>query len=290
MSGPKFHVDSLSSDRASEVVSALEHQQDFVIEHELPRAFRTFGYRSALKDAMSEFSSPLRRRMPDIPVRDVADDLEDFGTLAGIADVTGSLLPAIRIGSKTIPVLPPKDHLATLPASRLFSDQGESILQEIATATLKRDALVMQPATTLRQIFFDQLKRFLAFRIAGAQWAQDNITDSALSFRGEPATAAAGAGGGGGWGSSGGSTPRKPSSQEWTVHTSGTGFSIYYGGTHAIRSRPTYLNGPTTPVQVFLPMGTIILASDGGPGGDYIWDGSEVDVPSENPVYYTRAF
>lgn len=290
MSAPEFHVDTLSSDRASEVVSALEHQQDYVIENELPRAFRAFGHSSALRDVANRFPSPLRRRLPDISIGDVAADLEDFGMLTAIAGRTGSRLPAIHIGAQTIPVLPPKDLLTTLPAKQLFSEQSESILWGIVSATIKSDALVLQPATVLRRIFFDRLKRFLAVRIAGAEWAQDNIGDAALSFRGEPVTVAAGAGGGGGGVSSGGSTPRKPSLQEWTVHTSREGFSIYYGGTHAIRSRPVYLNGPTTPVQVFLPMGTIVLASDAGPGGDYIWDRSEVEVPSENPFYYTNAF
>ncbi len=80
--------------------------------------------------------------------------------------------------------------------------------------------------------------------------------------------------------------------QEWTIHTLESGNSIYYGGTHAIRTQPIYLNAPTTPVDVILPMGTLFLAADAGPHGAYVWDSAVITVPSPspNPAFYTKAF
>ena len=285
----KFRVDKLSLNRANELVTRLKHQQKRVIEIELPRAFRTFGYGSALKDVASQFSDVLRRKRREIPLDDVEADVEDFGMLMAIAHETNARLPAIRLGLlKTVPVFPPAGQLTSLPASRLFSASSESVLKEISGFGTNT-ALILRPAASLRELFFNRLRRFLAVRIAGVQWATSHIGDGAFSFQSQPASLAAGAGGGSG-GTGGTSSTGYPSAQKWTVHTSGTGHSIYYGAYHGIRSRPIYLNAPTTPVEVFLPMGTIILAADAGPGGNYVWDRSVIEVPSLTPVYHTKAF
>jgi len=289
MSPTKFQVDKLSLSWASELVRSLEHHQNKVIENEIPRAFRSFIVSPSLEQAVSLFSDPLRRKKSEIPVADVSADVEDFGMLAAVAQLTNAQLPAIRVGLRTVPLLPPKGSLTSLSANELFSSKSEAILRDL-TSTGMNDAVVFRPALLVRRLFFNGLKRFLAIRVAGVRWARSNFEDRTLSFQVETAHFAAGAGSGGGGGGGGRSSPGLPSMQEWTIHTSGTGYSIYYSAQYGIRSKPTYLNGPTTPVQVYLPIGRVVLAANAGPGGKPLWDHSFIDVPSPTPVYYTKAF
>ncbi len=290
MQRTNFRIDPRSLREAAHVIAALQKQQNRAIEIEIPRLFRSFTYGFSVNEVGDLFSSPLRRLKEEISLDEVEADTEDFGMLSAIADKNNSRLPMMRCGLRTVPVLPPRDALKRFKVNELFSLPVESILEEVVNLPSDR-SFVMRPATTVKRIFFARLKDFVAARLAGVRWARRQTGEEASTFRNQSIVLAAGAGAGGGGGMiRTAESPGYRSMQEWTIHTKGHGNSIYYGGTHAIRTEPIYLNAPTTPVQVFLPAGTLFLAADAGPAGEYVWDRSIVEVPSLTPVFKTKKF
>jgi len=96
-------------------------------------------------------------------------------------------------------------------------------------------------------------------------------------------------GGGGSTISAGGSS----SAQMWEVHTAGSGLALAYHGTHAARIPVALPGGFTTPLDVYLPMGTLYLGANAGLGGAFMFDyGVILNVPSTHasPVHKTTAF
>ena len=136
--------------------------------------------------------------------------------------------------------------------------------------------LVQIPIQKAQEIFFNGLSTFLPARIAGVRWGKSLKNQSPPGGGiGEPPV---GPGGGGSMG------------QWWTANTRSSGLSMFYAGTHAVRYPPNYLSGLTTPLPIYLPMGTLYLGADAGPGGRVIWDTNMVTVPSQTPIFNTKAF
>jgi hypothetical protein len=77
----------------------------------------------------------------------------------------------------------------------------------------------------------------------------------------------------------------------WTIHTSAGGLSLSYHGSHAVRLPIALPGGVTTPVTVFLPMGTLYIGANAGTAGSVLWDHTTMlTVPSPLPSYHTKVF
>jgi hypothetical protein len=134
---------------------------------------------------------------------------------------------------------------------------------------------VSVPVEVAQTTFFTELSSYLAARIAGVRWFRSRGLEQ-LS----------------GGGASGPSDSAPV--QKWKAQTQNPGLSFYYTGTHAVRGKKgNYLTGLTTrsaPLDVFLPMGTLLLGADCLPGGEVDFDEGVVTVPSNTPVYNSKRF
>jgi hypothetical protein len=131
---------------------------------------------------------------------------------------------------------------------------------------------------TAQDGFFSGLKSFLTARIGGVRWWRSRQS---------------GGGGRSGGGGTSGGTGRGGSAQIWEIHTNASGLSLAYHGTHAARVPTALPGGVTTPVNVYLPMGTLYLGANAGARGTFIFDyGVVLEVPSTDahPIHKTKAF
>jgi len=239
-----------------------------------------------------QFTGALSKFQEDIPLDDVAADVRDFRNLASLADEFNLKMPVAIIDHK-LPPLPLLPRKGWRPLAALDPSLSRKGVEDMFGEILEISSMGLNGSLLLRQevqdAFFSGLSTFLAARIAGVRWVRKARGEEIPGAR--LLTAAAGGGGGSTSGEG-----RISGFQKWTVHTIGVGYSLYYSGTHACRTGAIYLNAPTTPVDVHLPMGTLYLAANAGFGGGYVWDKSVITVPNptpapgQPPIYYTKAF
>jgi len=274
MNGGDFHVDEKTNRLASELTADLQFRTvrlgDLVVEDFI------YGesYTRSPGVPFDEVAGPLDRVSEEkgIPLQDVRADLEDFTLLAPVAQRYG--IPALILGEARVPVLPGHGILRSiLEAVRrtrgrtdspwLWIEAARSYLQDAfagENAPQEVQTLNLEEAQTA---FFRGLSSYIAVRIAGVPWLQGQMPSK-----------------------SGGQS----NGQWWKAETQRSGLSLYYAGTHAVRHPPNYLGGVTTPLPVFLPLGTLHLGADAGRRGRVLWDSSVVTVPSHTPIFRTKKF
>jgi len=290
MNGNVFHIDANSFKDARRLCAELQSAHRRVLAD---RKTIKNSYLSSWEDegADDRFTQPLSEIRVDIPLDDVAADVRDFGNLSSLAEEFRLKLPVAVIDPKLppLPLLPRRGwrQVSAIDPS-LSQEIVEAMFEEILEISSMGLDRSMLPRKVVQDTFFSGLNTFLEARIAGVRWvkhAGEEIPGTRLL--------SAAVGGGGDTGGGGG---RVSGFQKWTVHSIGSGFSLYYSGTHACRNGAIYLNAPTTPVDVYLPMGTLYLAANAGFSGGYVWDKSVITVPSptpapgQPPTYYTKAF
>lgn len=205
----------------------------------------------------------------EIALDDVAADVDAFSALSQVALRRDGFLPCLRLSrSIAVPFLP-------VPAQESGFDSGYQFLEFLSSRA------EMMPVGVASESFFKGLQSYLAFRIGGTRWSRQSAHPAAK----ETLSLGSGPPGNGQASGSGGNF------QKWSVRCVGAGHSIYSVGTHAARYPANYLGAPTTPVDIYLPMGTHFLGADAGPGGRIVWDDKAmVSVPSLNPHFQTKAF
>ncbi|MFY9988548.1 MAG: hypothetical protein WAK31_27590 [Chthoniobacterales bacterium] len=274
-----FKIDGQSGLKAQQLTDELFNQHLLLVEKQSLGSLRELDFSSV--DGTDLFFQPLQSLANQIPLEDVRIDLRDFGLFVALMKDMREDLVAVQIneGKITIPVLPSAEMIGLLLRSngRAFDDYL-SLAKQVNWGRGKPRRISWREAS---EAFFGGLRSFLAARISGFLW-QNKRSTGGPSWSGPSAAVR------------GGSPPPTSggSGQWWAVHTKSAGLSLYYGGTHVIRTPGIYLNGTTTPLNVFLPMGTLYLAADAGPGGGLIWDIGKgpILVPSFTPTYKTSAF
>lgn len=277
-SDPDFYVNARTREQAASLTAALrERHETQVLEQrdEIIRSLRT----QRRPERSFYFTEPLDGIDKEIPLQDLLIDVEEFGILSAFARVIDNRITTLQIGEHLpVPVLPARGLLRTVlryiekDGYRRFFDDFSDTVSELTRGETVVKRLFWEEA---KECFFSGLFDSLTTRIAGVRWLWHLMAT----------------GGGGASGLSGGSI----TGQWWTAHTRASGLSLYYGLTHAVRNPPNYLNGITTgvhaaPLPVFLPVGTLYMAADAGPGGTYVWDNSVVTVPSHTPSFSTSSF
>jgi hypothetical protein len=290
-----FDVDPKSARDAEQLAEALRRRHLDILgnAHGVLSEFPYF-----LELSEENFTQPLNEMAQEIPLKDVQIDVHEFGLLALLFRSRGLDFP-VRLmgeGAVLVPILPPIGLLQLVFGRSPFpnplinfydfylGDVVSFIYGLLRSAAGDNERSTTRPLEIAQQAFFKGLEPFLTARIAGVRWArkQDEGPPPGGGGRVPPLA-------------SGGPPPAgkaSGSAQLWKVHTVGSGLSLYYGGTHATRTTGIYLNGTTTPLQVFLPMGTLYLAADAGPGGALVWDDKKghLRVPSYTPTYTTKSF
>jgi hypothetical protein len=284
----EFKVDANSLKRAQHLTDALAAQ---IAGREPDEVVRAFLRAPESAEAVADLTAPLDQMPEKLLWRDVRADVQEFDLLLALARISNTNILALDMGSERtrVPVLPAHGVLIGLIKMSLIKDFQCEWVAELAQHLLQgalqetRERKVQLSWREAHTAFFEGLSTFLAARIAGVPWLTRQMDLPSPS--GPPGPRGAGG--------------RIPPRQQWTVHTKASGLSLYYGGTHAVRVPANYLAGLTTPnlrgedpnLLVFLPMGTLYLAADAGPGGAIVWDDkSAVTVPSHRPDFYTKKF
>lgn len=289
------HFDLVSAWNARRLTHAL-WRRHFAVIRNTPRPLS--GDLTTLPEIIQSYTRPLEKLAESLPLGDVRADIQEFGLLAMLAQDTGAELPVLSMnaGASAVPLLPPQGFWdSTLEGEYFSADQLTSNFQEFIHEASELKGHHLRSLNYVQKTFFRGLQRFLAARIAGVRWARKLPSQRYEEYRlaevGVAELAFAGEGGGGAPpGQQTGADSGAGLYQRWTVHTRGSGYSLFWGGTHAINTKPHYLNGVTTPLDVYLPTGTLFLAADAGPGGDRVWDDVIITVPSRHQVYYTKKF
>jgi len=236
-------------------------------------------YDRALRAAESVVSAPLRSfgLTRDIPIDDVALDVDDFGVLAALGSETRMPCPALVIDPAEAPI-------PLLPAYDFIGDQRwrvASLRADLLDWMDTQSAKVSIPWPQARNRFIGGLEPFMRARVEGVQWARDQrdetLRASLFGHIGIP----------------GGNTAPPGGGQWWTIETRLSGLNIYHAGTHAARQPPNFAGGVTAAkprLKVFLPMGTVHIGADSLPNGHHDWDPSSITVPSPTPQFKTKRF
>lgn len=280
MPNPEFIFDKESMERASSLTAELQEIHFKEVEASPERILSLEGDFNVIQNSRARLTSPLQEISREIPMIDILEDLQDFGLLAAVSKMTDQEMAVIntRDNKEIVPVLPERGLLeewqrANWPHMPYFIQDGRygRFLRGFAEDSLKIVSL-----KEAQQGFFTGLRSFLTARIGGVKW----LGSRRFKSRGT----GGGRGSGVGTGSSGAS-----STQLWEVRTpSRSGFSIAYHGTHAARTPIALPGGFTTPVNVYLPVGTLYLGADVGVGGTFIFDYAKmlsVPYPCSHPVH-----
>ena len=292
---PEFPFDETSTRQASELTNALRERHSKEVAERPAQLLEVGPQLEAVRKTRGRLTEPLDKISGDVPMEDILADVQDFGVLAAYSRMTDGLLSALRTGKdqSIIPLLPQVGLLEQYQRvgwpfvpptfdwfrSKFFGSFGESAIIEV-------------PWQKAQESFFTGLKSFLAARIGGFRWSRTTRSNQQRRLGGIGGTIFGGggtSGGGGGTGSSHGTS----SAQMWEVHTAGSGLSLAYHGTHAARIPVALPGGFTTPVNVYLPMGTLYLGANAGSGGTFRFDYTvQLTVPSTHPhpVHTTKVF
>jgi hypothetical protein len=235
---------------------------------------------------------PLMKISREIPVEDICDDLEDFGVLAAYGQATDGVMTVLRIeeNKTVVPVLPQVGLLEQyqMVGWPSFPPDFGWFRRKFFQVSFDESRLGQVPIKKAQDGFFAGLKSFLAARIGGVRWWRSRQSDGGGGTTGGGGGRGYGGSGGGSGGAGGGR-----SAQMWEINTDGHGLSLAYHGTHAARVANALPGGVTSPVDVYLPMGTLYLGANAGPSGTFIFDyGVVLNVPSTHarPVHTTKAF
>jgi hypothetical protein len=281
-----FFIDAESQERARSITEELSKTL-------YDRKGIRFEWFAAEQRAGRRIESPLDRLGGEgIPVRDISNDVSDFGTMLEISRYSEYPLPVIYMGENAVPVplLPTHGLLMSVIRAAGSPDPGylwveflqsflrfpPDIERQERGDTVVSGRVGQVEWQTAHQSFFKGLSQYLAARIAGVTWARRSQNSG--SYGGGPPAIPPGGSSSGQW---------------WTALTQGTNLSLYYAGTHAVRHPPNYLSGttaPPTPFPIFLPMGTCYLGADAGPHGSVVWDTAVITVPSQTPTFSTNKF
>jgi hypothetical protein len=275
---PEFPSDVQSAREAAVLTNALREQQLKELDAQPAEMFFAGLDFESVRRVRSRLTGPLEEVSQEIPMVDIRSDVQDFGVLVAYSQATGGNMLVLHIGEKTtVPVLPQVGLLEQyqILGSPFTPPYFDWFRQESFKSSFDGKALSQVSLHTAQEGFFLGLKSFLAARIGGVRWWRSQKS------------------GGGGGGTSGG-VGGGGSAQLWEVHTDGSGLSLAYHGTHAARVPPTALpGGVTTPVDVYLPMGTLYIGANAGPHGAFIFDDQVVlKVPSQHPhpIHTTKVF
>jgi hypothetical protein len=229
-----------------------------------------------LPDQMQDIRAHITRALDDvardIPMEDILGDVQDFAILSALnQNKQNDKMRGMRIGEsgRVVPLLPPVGTMEGSPSFLAYFLENNGLLES---------SIAFVPLELLREGFFSGIVSFLAARISGVRkWRAGHLSTGA---------------GGSGLGISGAGIGS--SAQLWEINTIGSGLSLAYHGTHVVRASPIALpGGVTTPVDVYLPMGTLYLGANAGPGGAFVFDhGVVLSVPdlSSKPKHSTLAF
>jgi hypothetical protein len=273
MNEDEFRVNAESTRQALQVTADLRKSHIESIERHIPRVPLAGGhgwFRRYLRpedaDQISALTSPLDQIASDIPLPDVRTDVVDFALVVSLAVQADGVIAMLRMGEKgkRVPILPRHKILPDL-----FRSLGRSFREVFANVPAAQAVSIAEA----QEVFFQGLSTFLAARISGMPWLRRHPTSPAPLGGGAP-----------------GVPGSSPVHQRWTAKTQASGLAMYYAGTHAARYPPNYLGAQTTPLTIFLPVGTLHLGADAGPGGAIVWDPSVITVPSHTPIFSTRAF
>jgi hypothetical protein len=292
---PEFPFDDKSAHEAADLTNALRERHFKEIQARPSDILSPRPDFESVEHARGQLTGPLREISSDIPMVDVLADVQDFGVLVAYGRMTDGVMTVLRIGKDrtVVPLLPQHGLLEQYQGIGwpFIPPEFNWFRRKFFQSSFDEKALDEVPLQTAQESFFSGLKSFLAARISGVRWWRSRGAGSGSSGGG------AGAGGGGGrrgGGSGGGAGSRGTSSaQIWEVHTLASGLTLAYHGTHAARLPVTLPGGFTTPVNVYLPMGTLYLGANAGAGGRTIFDyGVVLNVPSTHPhpVHSTKAF
>jgi hypothetical protein len=278
MSATEFHIDKESYEEAERLTTDLRKSHTIIAGERGPEILRTLGGDPwELSRVIDDLARPLDDFVSEIPFRDIGTDVREFGIVAALARGSDRPMTALLMGSqgKPVPVLPAHGVLGILlrVGDPLRRTELARVFLEVVPPTMQVIRLRVAEA---EDAFFHGLSSYLAARIAGVRWFRLRMTQQ------PPA--------GGGSGPPGGPGGGGATGQWWIAKTNASGLSMYYAGTHAVRNPPNYLAGLTTPLPIHLPMGTLYLGADAGPGGSVVWDPNVVTVPSHSPTFNTRAF
>jgi len=277
-----FHIDAQSILQAEKLTADLQKSHISTVEKDSREIIDSFRSEPKPGTAITQLSKPLDAIASEIPLRDIGIDVREFGVVAALAHTYDRPIFALPMGPENaavpVPVLLARRLLRALLR---FGDLNLSL--DMAQAYFQDNEVTARfvriPLKIAQEVFFHGLSTYLPARIAGVRWSRSQKNESPP-----------GGGGGGGGGTSGGSGGGGSMGQWWTARTRRSGLSMYYAGTHAVREPPNYLSGLTTPLPIYLPMGTLYLGADAGLGGDIIWDESVVTVPSQTPTFVTKRF
>lgn len=277
MPNPEFPFDEESAAEASSIVAALRESHFKEIEERPQTILSPGGDLKLVQESRGRLTKPLREISREIPMKDVLDDLQDFGVLAAYGRMTDGVMTALRIrgGEAIVPLLPQHGLLEQ------YQRMGWPFMppdfgwfrEKFFHSGFDGNALQDVPLQKAQESFFSGLRSFLTARIGGVRWLRSNRFNSG------------GTGGGGGRKGGGGGVS---SAQMWEVRTTASGLSLAYHGTHAARVPMALPGGVTTPVNVYLPVGTLWLGADVGVAGTFIFDYAKMlTVPdvSSHPVH-----
>jgi hypothetical protein len=259
-----FHVDEQSASEAAALTAQLRETHAEVVETADEAMLREFAERE-FRGKFTPFAYAIPDRLT-VALSDLIEDLNDFGLFATLFRRAGIDMPVTLMGPDKIPlplVLSPDG----LNFPFLSYQRTEPFFSKVSSLLEAEQNVSYRPWKAVQEAFFDGFQPFLATRLAGLRWFG--------SARPPGVPMAAGGGSG----------------QRWTIDTKSHGLSFYYRGTHMGRVPATHLGGTTTPLVVVIPLGTVWLGADVGPGGKIHWDkrGSIV-VPSTKPTYTNMKF
>ena len=298
-----FKIDAASYAEARQLTDNLRHQHFDMLDRQIPASFQTiFGF--SMDDLTQRFAHPLEDLEKEMAMKDVRNDVVDFGLLIAAVSKKTTEVPVMLVGSKVepevVPLIPAKDSLTSISARDLFDSNPESLFSQMLPKSSRSSRKYgMRPVAFVQEVFFKKLSDFLTGRIAGTRFHDRQVELGKAHWTGRVMYATAGRGGGGTV------AFNHPEQQEWEVRARKTsGHSVYYTPTHAIRpfaDRETreshYLNGLTPNVGVLLNYGEIYLGSDINKVGDdpMVWDSAKVEIPrsireGEVPIYYAMDF
>lgn len=273
--------DDIGEEASAQVTGFLEVLAGLLLERRAPRE-RFWDD----EEDREGFVHRVRQALPkSIVFQDILEDIQDFAVLSSISDEFGEFHPSVRFGENHVPLLPARGMMKVI-ARTVWRYYPYPIRREIvrdwfAAGFSRGSGLKIEERSANESTgdFLKGLNLFMTARVAGTEWLT-RIGVAAYSSRNTPAI-------------------HSPSGQWWTVQSQAAGLSIHCAGTHAVRVPAHYLAGVTTvsvassqpQLPVFLPMGTIYLAGDAGPGGTLVWDDKTiVTVPSVNTLFATKSF
>ncbi len=272
--------EDINEEASRRVAGSIETLNGLLNAREWPFEFRRGEQR---RDG---FSAEVKRALPEgISVQDILEDIEDFAVLAALTERTGAPHLAVRFGDRYVALLPARGVMNTL--ARMDWPFWPTPFFDRFTQDWFRGGLYQSLELRLQERSWEQskgdflsgLSLFLIARVAGTQWLNRGGVSVQSARSSTPSLSSAG--------------------QWWTVETQASGLSAYCAGTHAARVPADYLAGVTSVsgassqphLPVFLPLGTMYLAGDAGPGGTLVWDDKTfVTVPSATPLFATKRF